>query len=258
MPTPEALREEWLAEEQAAFQGWDFSHLDGRMKEEDLPWDYREIIRRHLRPEYRLLDMGTGGGEFLLSLKHPYQNTYVTEAYPPNVRLCTEQLAPLGITVRQIHDDSAIPYSDEEFDIVLNRHGAFDAREVFRVLSPNGLFITQQVGGENNRALSELLISGYMPQFTLHNLAETQSLVRDAGFVVVQCGESYPKLLFSDIGAIVYFAKIIEWEFPGFSVQRCFNALMGLQKTIEEQAYVESREHRFFLVCKKKARLRLA
>lgn len=31
--------------------------------------------------------------------------------------------------------------------------------------------------------------------------------------------EYFPYLRFKDIGAIVYFAKIIEWEFPNFSVE---------------------------------------
>ena len=254
MPTPEALRVSWLAEEAAAFQGWDFSHLKGRMIEEALPWDYREVIQRYLRPEYMLLDMGTGGGEFLLSLKHPHQKTCVTEAFPPNVKLCFEQLAPLGITVRQISDDDVIPYNDEEFDIVLNRHESFSAQEVFRVLKNDGLFITQQVGSENNLWLSELLIDNFIPSFMQHDLAANHSLLYDAGFTVIQSGEYYPIVHFTDVGAVVYLAKTIEWEFPGFSVHRCFDALLGLQNTIEEQAYIESREHRFYLICKKAGR----
>jgi len=253
MLAPEELREKWLAEEAATFQGWDFSHLDGRTTEEDLPWNYLEIIRGHLRPEHRLLDMGTGGGEFLLSLEHPYKKTCVTEAFPPNAKLCMERLAPLGITVRQISSDCAIPYCDEEFDIVLNRHESFDAKEVFRVLKSDGVFITQQVGGENNRGLSELLIDGFSSSFISHDLAANCSILNNAGFSVIQSGEYYPKLRFVDVGAVVYFAKIIEWEFPGFSVNRCFDALLGLQKIIEEKEYIESREHRFFLVCKKRA-----
>ena len=67
----------WKAEERAAhIHGWDFSHIAGRYTEEtDLPWDYRQIILERLTPEMKLLDVDTGGGEFLLSLRHPYQNT---------------------------------------------------------------------------------------------------------------------------------------------------------------------------------------
>ena len=55
----------WKKEETAAFEGWDFSHLKGRWENEQLPWDYKTIISKYLRPEMQLLDLGTGGGEFL-------------------------------------------------------------------------------------------------------------------------------------------------------------------------------------------------
>lgn len=61
------------------------------MEEESLPWNYKDIVKSYLKPEYKLLDMGTGGGEFLLSLNHPYENTLVTEAWIPNVKLCQEK-----------------------------------------------------------------------------------------------------------------------------------------------------------------------
>ena len=55
----------WKKEETAAFEGWDFSHLKGRWENEQLLWDYKTIISKYLRPEMQLLDLGTGGGEFL-------------------------------------------------------------------------------------------------------------------------------------------------------------------------------------------------
>ena len=75
------LVKRWKAEEEIAhIHGWDFSRIEGRyMEEGDLPWDYREEILRHLKPEMRILDIDTGGGEFLLSLNHPHANTAATE-----------------------------------------------------------------------------------------------------------------------------------------------------------------------------------
>jgi len=78
---------------------------------------------------------------------------------------------------------------------VINRHESFSASEVFRVLKPGGIFVTQQVGG--------------------------------------------------------YFAKIIEWEFPGFSVERCFDQLCMLQEQVDKNGFIRSREHRFLLVATK-------
>lgn len=63
----------WLEEEKNAhIQGWDFSHIHERYEEEnDLPWNYKNIIKQYLKAEYKLLDIDTGGGEFLLTLEHP-------------------------------------------------------------------------------------------------------------------------------------------------------------------------------------------
>ncbi len=87
---------QWLKEEELAhIHGWDFSHIQGRYAEQDdLPWDYRELVGQYLQPEKKLLDIDTGGGEFLLSLNHPHCNLAATENYPPNVALCEKTLPP--------------------------------------------------------------------------------------------------------------------------------------------------------------------
>ena len=70
--------------------------------------------------------MGTGGGEVLLEIDHPHENTYATEAYLPNFAFCQQQLSSLGITVKQIFEDDKLPFEDETFDFVINRHEFFD------------------------------------------------------------------------------------------------------------------------------------
>ena len=44
------LYRQWLREEEAArMKGWDFSHLRGRYEaEQDLPWDYEQVLRAFL------------------------------------------------------------------------------------------------------------------------------------------------------------------------------------------------------------------
>ncbi len=44
---------EWKAEEQALFAGWDFSHLDGRMLEEQAPWSYSTRAAELMRAQDR-------------------------------------------------------------------------------------------------------------------------------------------------------------------------------------------------------------
>lgn len=51
------------------FKGWSFDYLthSGRMKEFPLSWNYYNEIMDYCSEASSLLDMGTGGGEFLAS-----------------------------------------------------------------------------------------------------------------------------------------------------------------------------------------------
>lgn len=246
------LKEYWMSEEEKSFKGWDFSYISKRKLEEPLPWNYDNIVRQYLKSNSILLDMGTGGGEYLLTLNHPYHNTFVTEAYPPNFELCKSKLTPLGIDVRQVFDDSCLPFENSMFDVIINKHESFDIKEVCRLLKPTGLFITQQVGGLNNKELSRFLINNFKEIISNeHNLKNNSMLIQNQGLTILKSEEYFPKLKFFDIGALVYFARIIEWEFPNFSVDRCFEKLCQLQSIVEQQGYIESEEHRFIIVAQK-------
>lgn len=243
----------WRQEEDAAhIHGWDFSHIRGRYEEEnDLPWDYEKIVRQYLKKGLNMMDYDTGGGEFLLSLNHPYSKTAATEGYPPNVALCSEKLLPLGINFKECSDPSQIPFEDEAFDLVINRHGDFDAGELFRLLRRNGLFITEQVGGDNDRDLVEMVLPEAEKPFPHLNLTQQRKHFEDAGFEIVRAEEAYRPITFYDVGAFVWFAHIIEWEFPGFSVDRCFDRLLKMQEKLSKDGKLEGTIHRYLIVAKK-------
>ena len=46
-----------------------------------------------------LLDIGTGGGEFLSSLQALPQIVYATEVYKPNMPIARKRLSSLGVEV---------------------------------------------------------------------------------------------------------------------------------------------------------------
>lgn len=243
----------WKEEENAAhIHGWDFSHIHGRYTEEtDLPWSYREIVLQNLRPEMKLLDVDTGGGEFLLSLGHPPARTAAAEAYPPNVRLCRERLLPLGIDFRAGDGAGRLPFGDAAFDRVINRHGDFAEQEVRRLLKPGGLFITEQVGAQNDRELVELLLGPTPLPYPDLTLAAVSRRFRQAGFTLLRAEECFRPIRFFDVGALVWFARIIEWEFPGFSVEACAERLLAAQNMLERDGCIEGRIHRILLVAAK-------
>lgn len=248
-----ALKQLWLAEQRAArIHGWDFSHLEGRYETGRLPWDYREAVEAYRRPELRLLDLDTGGGEFLLSLGHPAQNTSATENYPPNAALCRQVLTPRGIDFRPADAAGPLPFPDGQFDLVLNRHGRFDPAELARVLKPGGVFVTQQVGAENDRELAELLLPGRELPFPQQTLDRAAKRLAENGFELLQGQEAFGPIRFYDVGALVWFARVLPWEFPGFSVERCLPALYEAQRMVEANGCVEGRIHRFLLAARKR------
>ncbi len=244
--------EQWL-EEQAAAQihGWDFSHISGRYEEASAS-DYRDEIHRLLKPQMELLDIDTGGGEFLLSLRHPHVLTSATEGYLPNVELCRRTLLPLGIDFREAVSGGALPFDTAQFDMVLNRHGDYDVNEVVRVLKPGGVFITEQVGAENDRELVELLLPQVtelpFPQQYLSIASERASA---AGLRVLDGKECFGSIKFFDVAALVWFARIIEWEFPGFSVESCMDRLFEAQRLLEKNGCIQAKTHTFLLIAQK-------
>ncbi len=249
----EYWKSKWKQEEEIAhIHGWDFSHIHGRYEaEKDLPWDYEKIVRRYLKRDWNIMDYDTGGGEFLLSLNHPYSKTSATEGYPPNVELCRKKLLPLGINFKECNVPSQIPFEDEAFDLVINRHGAFDARELFRLLRQGGMFITEQVGEDNDRDFVEMVLPKADKPFPHLNLTEQRKHFEDAGFEIVRAEEAYRPIKFYDVGAFVWFAHVIEWEFPNFSVDQCFEPLLKMQERIDEDGRIEGTIHRYLIVAKK-------
>ena len=241
-------------EEKAKIIGWDFSYIEDRFdsEEDTLPWDYRTVIEKYVGENDRLLDIDTGGGEFLLSLGHPYHFTSATEGYPPNVELCRNKLTALGIDFHEMSDYSHMPFADESFDVVINSHGSYDINEIFRVLKKGGLFITQEVGELNDRELVELVLPSVPVTFSDHNLKSQVNSFENAGFQVIESGEAFRSIKFYDTAAFVWFAKIIEWEFVGFSVDKCFEKLLHVEEEILRNGFISGIIHRFYIAARKK------
>ena len=230
-----ALIESWEREEQEPFTGWDFSYLKGRMVEEQEPWSYPARASELMRGAKSVLDIDTGGGELMLSLRsHWPEKVVVTEDYPPNVQLAGERFTPLGVPVFGVPsgDFDPLPFADGEFDLVINRHGGFNAREVARITAPGGTFLTQQIHGMWGYDLQALFDA--KPQWPDATPAKYVPLLEAAGMTIVDLREWEGKFTFSDVGAIVYYLKAVPWEVPGFSVRTHVPQLLDLQRRIDQ------------------------
>jgi hypothetical protein len=100
------------AEYGRSFSGWDFSYVNERMVSDPLPWNYRLVVTDAVSASESLLDMGTGGGEFLDSLPALPPVTFATEGYAPNVPIAKARLREKNVQVVEIAADDVLPFDD--------------------------------------------------------------------------------------------------------------------------------------------------
>ena len=246
------LIETWKREERQPFSGWDFSYLDGRMLEGQAPWSYSTRAAALMRQSRAVIDLDTGGGERFLKLHENWPKKVVaTEDYPPNFRLATERLTPLGATVIDVEltDTALMPFEDSEFDLVMNRHAAFNPAEVARILASGGTFLTQQVHGM--WAYDLLAVFGAKPQWPDATPEKYLPLLKSAGMTIVDLQQWTGQLSFTDVGAIVYYLKAVPWLVPGFSVDTQVAQLLSLQSRLEAGERLDFSAQKYLIEARK-------
>jgi hypothetical protein len=62
---------------------------------------------------------------------------------------------------------------------------------------------------------------------------------------------SFSKMSFFDVGAVVYYATVIPWEFPNFDVRDNLSKLYELQNIIDQTGQIDTYEDRFLIVASK-------
>ncbi|MHA2253930.1 MAG: class I SAM-dependent methyltransferase [Candidatus Kariarchaeaceae archaeon] len=234
------------------FSGWDFSHIRDRMETAPLPWSYTSKILYKLPLIGSLLDMGTGGGEFLHALQPLPVDTHATESFEPNIPIAKKRLAEVNVEVHAFQKDNELPFDSEYFDLIINRHESYDPVEVNRILKQNGQFITQQVGGSNDNDLNQLLGAETDPTYAHWNMQFAVNQLEETGFTVVEQHEAFPLTRIFDVGSIVYYLKAIPWQIPDFSIEKYKDKLLEIHDKIQTSGFIEVRSHYFLIIAEKR------
>jgi SAM-dependent methyltransferase len=237
------------------FTGWDFSPIASRWRTRNPPWDYARILREKLRKATSMVDLGTGGGEFLASLGALPATCFATEGYRPNFVVAERRLGPIGVRVLPIGPDLHIGLPDQSIDLVACRHEDFSAAEVYRILRPGGSFVTQQVGTHNNIEFQKKF--GAPTVRPTNNVASAVDFAHEisaAGLVVDLREEARYSNEFLDLAAVVFYLRAIPWEVPGFSVDRDRKALYEIYKEIRREGVFQVTAHRLLVVASRQGR----
>ncbi len=229
------------------FFGWDFSVIGERWKIHEPSWSYSGWAHGRMQGISAMLDQDTGGGELLSTLGPFPAHIWATESFPPNILIARERLEPLGIHVISDYSDSAIPLPGASLDLILNRHGSYSEQELVRLLKPGGIFLTEQVGGKNDIRLNELIQDKVDFQYSYWTKERITQQLKDAGFELIIVKEAFPIAEFADIGAVVFYLRIIPWQIADFDVKTYRDRLYVIHKDILANGPLQVHDHRILV-----------
>ncbi|MEV0380462.1 class I SAM-dependent methyltransferase [Nonomuraea sp. NPDC050643] len=228
------------------FEGWDFAVFRGRVSDDGgLPWDYGDLVRELLPGAASLLDLDTGGGELLASFAPLPPRAVATEGHPPNVPIARARLEPLGVEVAE----GTSPLPGGSFELITNRHGRCDAREIRRLLAPGGTFVTQQVAGRDLEEINAAL-DGPPHVDAGWDLATAVAVLEEAGLEVTWRREAGYTTSFHDVGALVLFLRVISWQVPGFDPGAYAGRLRALHEDMARGRPFRATARRFALLAR--------
>ena len=235
--------------ERAPITGWDFSWLNGRATEARPSWHYSERVAERAATAHRMLELECGDGTLAAAIPRRPDLLVAVEAYKPNLALAATRL-PNVIAASA----DALPLRDNSFDLATCRHPIV-ARwsEIARVLEPGGVYFAQHVGPRSVAELSDFMLG---PQS--HSDARDPDKARidaiNAGLEVTDLRSEQLPMTFDDIGAVVYFLRLVVWIVPGFTVERFRDRLRALYDQIEIDGPFRATSTRFLIEARKPPR----
>ena len=221
--------------------GWEFAWLDGRDVGSEPSWSYPALARALLRHASAALDLDTGNGELLAELAPLPPHTVAVESWARNTPVARDRLAPFGVPVL-----TELPGGEDEFDVVLSRHGRLPAADIVRLLRRGGRVLSQQVGSDDLAGLNGAL--GAPPAHRAPwNADVAVSALCAAGLEVTDVREERPPVTFTDVGAVVRQLRDLPWQIRDFSPRVYQGALGRLDTFIRLHGGFTVKAHRFLI-----------
>ena len=161
--------------------GYDFS--DVKVKNEGVLWYFYKEVKKLSNKDSLVLDIGTGGGERVLKLANYVRFLVGIDISENMIKTAIKNAEIKGINnvFFYVMDSDDIKFPDGFFDIISCRLSYFNCREVARLSSKNGIFITQQAGEDDKinikkffgRGLNSQIRDGRHKNLLVKELKET-------------------------------------------------------------------------------------
>lgn len=158
-----------------------------------------------------------------------------TEAWPPNVQKARERLGARGVQVVEVAGDAALPFAGASFALVTSRHPVRpDWAEIHRVLEPGGHYFAQHVGPASAFELIEHFLGPLPRERRMRDPQDEVAAAQAAELTVTDLRTARCRMVFHDVGAVVWILRKCVWWVPDFSVEKYRDALLALDRQMRE------------------------
>ncbi|MCR8634222.1 class I SAM-dependent methyltransferase [Paenibacillus radicis (ex Xue et al. 2023)] len=232
--------------------GWDFSKV--RCISEGVNWNFYNEVSQRCKKSDILLDIGTGGGEALLSIAEFAlilvgidNSAGMIEAANVNLKLSGKS----NVRILQMDADK-IDFPKNFFNVVSCRHSPFCSKEVANVLVNGGIFLTQQVCEEDKLNIKQAFGRGQSfsnQDGTLKNRYISE--LNEAGFVDIQSFEFDAREYYKTYEDLVFLLKHTPIISNFGKVENDFTVLKKFIEENQTSKGIMTNSKRFMIIAKK-------
>ena len=135
--------------------GWNFSKMKHIVEQDDPYFYYHEVVK-HITPNTVMLDIGCGSGEKAVCYFQEAKKVIMLDNEQEMLNkvqnnLLKQQNKKLNQKFECVigDGDNILDFDDETFDLVVSRHCGANMSEVYRVLKKGGVFISEDIDGDD-------------------------------------------------------------------------------------------------------------
>jgi SAM-dependent methyltransferase len=232
--------------------GWDFSKL--KTVTEGEQWNFYYEVTQRCNKSDLLLDIGTGGGEALLSIADTALLLVGIDNSAGMIQTATHNLLESKLNnVRFLHMEAEkVAFPELFYNVISCRHSEFVAKEVAKVLRSEGVFLTQQVSENDKLNIKQAFGRGQAFEIEDGLLKNKYiSELGKAGFNDIKYYDFDATQYFKTYEDLVFFLRYTP-VIPNFGqVERDFDILRKFIESNQTDKGIRTNLKRFMIVAKK-------
>ncbi|MBU5349364.1 class I SAM-dependent methyltransferase [Paenibacillus lautus] len=234
-----------------ALNGWDFSKV--RCISEGVEWDFYDEVGKLSKPSDVVLDIGTGGGESLLSIADQAAllvGIDLSHSMIETAQSNKRKAAASNVRLMQM-DAESLQFPEAFFNLISCRHSPFRASEVGRVLEEDGVFLTQQVRESDKANLAHAFGRGQSSREDGALKDQYMEELRLAGFRNIQYAEYDADEYYEREEDLIFLLKHTP-IIPGFGQEESdFRILQQFIRDHRTDRGIRTNSARFMIVARK-------